>query len=844
MQSTNIPNDIVTFLFAETENSAELTSRFGNEFSKILNDCLSVFETEMESHNGFIFQNLSETPVCAFSNSCDSIKAAVSCMKKFSIEMPLGLRIGIHKGNAEWNGKDYMGYVTLARTQRIMSASHFGQILVSEDAYADAITSPVITSLLARNELIFKDCGERFLKDLIQPIKIYQVYAPPMTSDFPDLKTLDSKPNNLPIQLSNFIGREDEIAEIKKIISEKRLVTLLGPGGTGKTRLSLQLGADLIDVFRNGVIITEFSILKDPSAIIPAIAKSFGILEQPGKSIEETLISYLKEKEVLIIFDDCESFIHECSLTAEKLLRSIPKLKIIATSRETLKCTGEHIHKVKPLAIPATGENVSPAELIKYESVRLFVERALSVNTGFRITNENASAVAGICRDLDGIPLALELAASKLSAMTVERIHDRLSNRFMFLTGGKRTALPRQQTLKALIDWSYDLLSENEKKLWKRLCVFSGEFTLQSAEKVCSDELLDEFEIIDILESLVEKSIAMNVEKMDRFKLLDSMWYYGRKKLEEEDELQKIQTNHLNYYLQLSNEAETKFRGPDENKFLDMLQSENSNFLSAFEFALNNDFIEEGLKMATSLGRYWMIRCQITDSNRIYEKLFKMSDGVSKSVLAKAYLNASSMANMERNKEKMKLYIEKSLMLYKEIGDELGIAYALNGRAILEYDNHDYLKANSIFEQSLSIARKVNDKYSIAFFSGNLGDSLIFLEEFEKASMCINESMSIYREQGNRRGIAYSLQGLGYIEMEKKDFEKAISFFEDSYELYKQVGDRNRSSEVLTAMIECELRKGNKPRADTLFGECKSIMEDINDKEGIARIEELFAESK
>ncbi|HMS64357.1 MAG TPA: adenylate/guanylate cyclase domain-containing protein, partial [Ignavibacteria bacterium] len=452
------PTGNVTFLFTDIEGSTKLAQEFVEHYPAALIKHNIILNETVKSNNGFVFKTVGDAFCCAFQNSHDAVNAACEIqmllLRYDWKEVKIKIRIGIHSGKAEWNGKDYMGYITLARVSRVMSAANGEQIIISNDALELCDTNNLFS-----DKIFFRDLGERRLKDVIQPINLFQINSPGLREDFPPLKTLDARPNNLPAQLTNFIGKEEEVKAIKEILKESRLVTLLGTGGAGKSRLTIQIAADLIDDFANGVWFIELAPLSNPDYLAQTIASVFNLQSSPDLEITDVLINYLNEKEILLIFDNCEHLTEACSVLAEKLLVNSPGLKILASSREVLRSGGEKIHHVLPLKHPAINEEVTPLQLSQFEAVRLFIERAIAVKPDFRVNNDNVSALAQICYRLDGIPLAIELAAARIKILTVNEINNRLENRFNLLTGGKRTDAPRQQTFRALIDWSYDLLS-------------------------------------------------------------------------------------------------------------------------------------------------------------------------------------------------------------------------------------------------------------------------------------------------------------------------------------------------------------------------------------------------
>ena len=600
------PTGTVTFLFTDIENSTRLALEHPNTFQSALEIHHDILRKAIESNNGFVFEIIGDAFCCAFEKAEDAVKAAVDAQADLSKQnwqdAGIKIQIGIHTGYAEWNEKKYLGYLTLAKTARVMSAAYGEQILISNEVYE--ITRDKFDAVKEK-DISFRDLGERRLKDMNYPVRLFQILFDELRSEFPPLKTLDARPNNLPVQLTNFIGREEELKHSKRLLKDTRLLTLTGSGGAGKTRFSLQAGADLIDDFENGVWLAELAAVSDPDTLDIVLMNALGLKEEPNKTPEDILTDHLKDKELLIILDNCEHLIIACAELTERLLSACPRLKIIATSREALNCSGEQTYRIPPLSQPDLNSNDTPEDLMRYESVRLFIERAIAVNPKFRVTNSNAPAMAGICSRLDGIPLALELAAARTKSLSVERIYQKLDDRFNLLTGGRRTSLPRQQTLKALIDWSYDLLTEKEKILLSRLSVFSGGWALESAEEICSDEMINKNEILDLLGHLTEKSIIIYDEPEERYRILETIKQYGCEKLTAGN---NIYTKYLNYFLELSEKAEPEFQAGDTKIWLDKIETDHKNIQSAIEWAVRNNNTEKAALAAAAIGRFWNTR--------------------------------------------------------------------------------------------------------------------------------------------------------------------------------------------------------------------------------------------
>lgn len=503
----DLPTGTITFLFTDVEGSTKLWEQYPDTMRPVLTRHDALVEDWVERYDGTVVRPRGEgdSRFAVFVRATDAVVAACAIQQAlFSEPWPtsisLRVRVALHTGEADLRDGDYYGSA-VNRCARLRSIGHGGQTLLSQVTYElvrDALPEAVRLSAL----------GSHRLKDLQRPEQVFQLLHPALPDNFPPLKSLDALPNNLPMQLTSFIGRQREMAEVKQLLTNSRLLTLTGAGGCGKTRLGLQVSADLLEEYVDGVWLAELAALTDPMLVPQAVASVLSAREEPGRQQIETLTDFLKLKSLLLVLDNCEHLVAACAQLATALLRFCPNLWILATSREALGIAGETIWRIPPLSLPSA--QMAPLErLIQYEAVRLFIERATAVLPAFTVTNQNAPAVAQVCYRLDGIPLAIELAAARVKVLTVEQIYDRLDNQFRLLTGGSRTALPRQQTLRGAIDWSYNLLSEAEQALLCRLSVFAGGWTLEAAEAICAGENIDEIEVLDLLTYLADKSLVI-----------------------------------------------------------------------------------------------------------------------------------------------------------------------------------------------------------------------------------------------------------------------------------------------------------------------------------------------
>ena len=840
----NVPTELVTFLFTDIEGSTKLSQEFPETLQAALEKHHSIMQEAVESNNGFVFEIIGDAFCCAFANASDAVKAAYDSQTNLSKEKwddaVIKVRMGIHSGNAEWNGKRYMGYITLARTARIMSAAYGEQIIISNDTFKlvkENFTDGRIGEIRNEgtgNEISFRDLGERRLKDVIQPIRLFQIISPGLREDFPPLKTLDARSNNLPVQLTSFIGREEEMKQVKSLLRQTHLLTLTGSGGAGKTRLSLQIAADVIDDFANGVWLVELAPLLEPAFLPRAISEALGVQEEPERALEDTLCDYLREKEILIILDNCEHLIEACSSLAEKLLSNSAKLKLIATSREALRCSGEQTHSVLSLEVPDPKDEISPEKLTQYEAARLFIERALSVNPNFRVNSENAHALAEICYQLDGIPLAIELAAARIKILSLEKIYERLNDRFNLLTGGKRTALPRQQTLRALIDWSYSLLSEKEKLLWDRLSVFAGGWTLEAAEKIFSDGKIRKEEVFELLNYLTEKSIIVFDEVKERYRMLETVRQYGEKKLNESEEQEDIPMNHLKFFMELAEEAEPKLYGTEMQSWLLKLESENGNLEKALHWSLEMKESEKGIRLAGGLGYFWQVRGHFSAGIRWLGNILDNTSSVTNYARGKALNFAGALISSQGEYKRARKLIEESLSIYRQIEDKYGMAMSLNNFGHVTFMQGKDKWALELYKECLDISIEIKDKRSIANSLRGIGNVAFNQGEHDQSNEFYEKSLTVYREIGDKRAIASVLNSLGNMPFERGKYDLACRLYEESLALNREIGDKRGTAVSLNNLGNVAFEQGDCKRSKELNEESLLIYRSIGDKRGIA----------
>ena len=524
----------------------------------------------------------------------------------------------------------------------------------------------------------------------------------------------DASSANLPTPLNRFIGREQEVAEIRELLPTTQVLTLTGTGGCGKTRLALQIGAEASSTseFPHGVCWVELAALTDPVLIPQQIAASLGIMEQAGRRLTEVLSDFLQPKKLLLILDNCEHLVTACAQLVEVLLSTCPALCILATSREALNIPGERVWRVPSLSLPETSYVPSREELVRYGAIQLFIERAAAILPSFQLSGENAAAVLQICRRLDGIPLATELAAARVNVLSVEQIAIRLDDAARLLTGGRRTALPRQQTLRATMDWSYSLLLEQERLLFRRLSVFAGGLSLEAAEAICTDAGIAEGEILDLLARLVDKSLVLVEEREGdrRYRFLETIRQYALERLWEAGEAARLQERHWTWYMALVERAEQETFSPQQAAWFNRIEREHDNLRAALRYLLEGGQVGIAARIgAGALWHFWLYRGYLTEGRNVLERILQQY-GEQTSARAWVLLNAGVLARYQDDWSRATVLLEESLDLSRTLRERQLIAYILNALGELRCSRGDYERATTLYDECLSLLRELGDR--------------------------------------------------------------------------------------------------------------------------------------
>jgi predicted ATPase/class 3 adenylate cyclase len=830
----NLPTGTLTFLFTDIEGSTKLWEQDSSSMQVALARHEEVLRSAIEERGGYVFKTVGDAFCCAFPTAPDALEAALETQRRLlSSEWeesgPLRVRMALHTGAAEERDGDYFG-PPVNRVARLLSAAHGGQVLLS-----------LPTQELVRDQLPWgtslRDLGEHRLKDLFRPERVFQLLALGLPSEFPPLRTLDAYRNNLPLQPTPLVGREKEVAEVCERLSrpEVRLLTLTGAGGAGKTRLGLQAAAELTEGFEDGAFFVSLAAIRDLELVVSAVAGTLGVKEAGGQPLLESLEDHLGEKHILLMLDNFEQVLEAAPMVTE-LLSAAPYLKVLATSRIPLRLYGEHEYSVPPLALPDP-ERPPPVErLTHYEAVRLFVERAQAAKADFSVTNENAPAVAEICHRLDGLPLAIELAAARIKLLTPQAMLARLGNRLKLLTGGARDLPERQRTLRSAIEWSYGLLDGGEKVLFARLAVFSGGCTLEAVEAICDAEGDLPVEVLDGVESLVDKSLLRQKEGVGgepRLVMLETIHEYAREKLEDNGEVETIKRAHAYYFLTLAEEAAPKLTTAEQEAWLERLETEHDNLRAALSRSLGRNDADLALRLGGALWRFWFVRGYLSEGLRWLEEVLDLGGGVT-ALRAEVLNGAGDLVWSQGNYVRAKELYEESLALSRQLGDKRDIAVALENLGSVARNWGDYATARSLFEEALPLRRELGDKWGLAESLFLWGAAATFQGDYATARPLLEEALVLYRETGEQRGIGEALGVLGLLTASQDDYGAAGNLIEEAKAVMKRLGYRRGVGKVLGAHGDLALEQRDYELAYALYEEALTIFVDFDDKWWIA----------
>lgn len=788
------------FLIADIRGYTRFTQEHGDDAAAQLAARFARFAAEtVATYNGTLIELRGDEALAVFTSPRQAIRAAIALQSCFAAEsarepsLPLDVGIGLDAGEAVPVMGGYRGGA-LNLAARLCSLAGPGEIFASE----------TLVGLARKMEgFAYLDRGQVNLKGLSDPVHVIQVVPEDdIPSNVPRFTIHVTPTSNLPTQATSFIGREQEVAAITTMVrrDDVCLLTLTGPGGTGKTRLVLQVANAVLNDFADGVFFVPLAPLTDPDLVASAVATTLAVREQGNQGLADLLKEHLRARELLLVLDNFEHVVEAAPLVGE-LLAACPRLKVLATSRTVLRLAAEHDYAVPPLAVPDLARLPDVASMRQYDAVALFIQRAQAAKADFAITNESAPAVAEICARLDGLPLAIELAAARIRLFPPHALLSRLSKRLQVLTGGARDLPTRQQTLRGAIDWSYGLLNEGEKRLFARLAVFAGGCTIEAAETVCDAGGDLGMDALDGLSSLVEKSLLQQVgENEPRLVMLETIREYAAERLEESGDQDQVRRHHTQYYLLLAEEAEPELTGPDQRMWLDRLEVEHDNIRAGLRQAFDQGDVEVGLRLVAAVWPLWYAHAHFREGMRWLEQGLAQGTGVSEPVLARALAGGGTLARLQG----------------------------------------DYPRAVAMHEESLQLLRGVGEKLDVARALSSLGQALEKEGDYERAKALFEEAIALHRELGNKRGIIRSLGFLAWVAVKQGDADQAVALAQESLAVNQDVGDKWTEAATLHTLGTALWKQGDVERAEKVLKASLSLSRDLQAKLVIAYcLEEL-----
>jgi predicted ATPase/class 3 adenylate cyclase len=834
-----LPTGTVTFVFTDLEGSTKLADQLGPAYADVLAEHRRAVRELVAAEGGQEFGTEGDAFFLVFGSAPAAVRAAALIQRRTAEGAPK-VRVGIHTGEGVAHEGGYVG-LDLHRVARITAAGHGGQVLLSEAALglvADELPPGVST----------KDLGEHRLKDLRRPEHLFQLVIEGLPADFPPLRGTESEAGNIPAQLTSFVGRERELEELTALVEDSSLVTLTGPGGTGKTRLAIALAMTTRDRYPGGAWFVPLSTVTDPAMVAVAVGEALGLtdLQGPGMTAIDRVIRHVAPRRVLLILDNFEQVLGGAE-TAARIASAAPMARVVATSRSALRVYGEREYQVPPLGLPDPSHLPDLGSLSQFEAVRLFVDRATAVRPGFEVTTENAPAVAEITARLDGLPLAIELAAARTRVLTPDQILARMGDRLALLSGGSRDLPARQQTLRQAIAWSYDLLEEPERKLFTRLAVFSGGWTLEEAEPVCGPPAELGMDVLDGLDSLAEKSLLRirDVGGASRFAMLATIREFAVELLAADPDVEAVRRRHAETFLALAERAASTTKGADQRAWLDRLEPEQDNLRAALEWAIGAGEAVIALRLVSALWRFWQMRGHLQEGRGWADRAVSMPGAEAHPVelaqgdeaagslaywqgdmaamtaryahaleLAEAvgdpklladslynYGYTFDMQDMESSGQRLMPVLERALGIYETLGDLTGMAKVRWTIANYEYARRDYAKATELGRQSVEEARAVGNDFQLGWSLFMLGASLVHLraDPLDEARQDLLESLRTFRDSGDLTGILFNLVQLSELFLLTGEAERGVRVGAFADSLLAETGAGLAASERLAS---------------------------------------------
>jgi predicted ATPase/class 3 adenylate cyclase len=804
----HLPAGTVTFLLTDIEGSTRLWEANSEAMSMAVASSYALLEESIGSHGGVrpVEQGEGDSVVAAFARASDALAAALDAQAAlhaagWPTAEPLRVRIALHTAEAQMRDEgNYFGQA-VNRCARLRAIAHGGQTLLSR-----ATHDLVVDRLPDSVELV--DLGVHRLRDLGRPEQVFAAVRADVPATLEPLRSLDWLPNNLPDQLTSFVGRQHELDEVRDALAATRLLTLTGAGGCGKTRLALQAAADTLERWPDGAWWVELAPLAAGELIGSALAGALGALEVPGRSALEAAVDHLAGRRSLVVLDNCEHVLESAAGVVEALLRGCPEVTVLATSRAPLGVGGEADWRVPSLSLPADKAPETVGAVTQSDAVRLFIERAAKVRPNFAVTNANAPAVARICHDLDGIPLALELAAARVRVLSPDQIAAGLGDRFRLLTGGRRSAMPRHQTLRASVDWSHELLSDEERLLFRRLAVFVGGWTLDAVEQVCAGDGLDPYAILDLLTSLVDKSLVLADQGhlAVRYRMLETVREYALDLLRESGEHDALRERHREFFLALAERVEPELFTINQREWLEVLDPEAANLAVAIGRAAQTD-PESALRLCVALTLWWKLRGRFAAAELAYGRALDAADPAPSSPRAQALWGRAYLLTYAGDYEAGIGTAQEALALAEAVEDHSTIARALDMLGTIQLFP-DPVGSRPGLERSIELARRAGDDWCLVDATQILGYSHLLCEEIAEAERLLNDALPIIERNGYGEQAAWHWLGMSYGHFFRGEFDRCFELAERAVATAAEVGEPVTAAFAHALMGQLEIAQG------------------------------------
>lgn len=821
---TDLPSGTLTFLFTDIEDSTPLLERLGPErYRGVVEEHAEIMRKAIAEPGGIDLSTAGDSFFAVFESAPAAVGAAVSAQKalashKWPDDGQVRVRMGLHTGEGILGGDNYIG-IDVNIAARIEAAGHGGQVLIS------GATAGLIQRGLSE-EVSLSDLGKHRLKGVAEPEQIFQLTISGLPAEFPLIRTLDARLTNLPAQLTNFIGREKELEDARRLLDGARLLTLTGPGGTGKTRLALQVAAESLADFDDGVLFVPLAAITDPSLFMSAVATTLSLTDTGSASIEDLVTQYLAERTLLLVFDNFEQIVAAAPRVGE-ILAAAPQVKAIVTSREPLHLSGEQEFQVPPLGLPDPRKLPPLEALSHYDAVALFVQRARAVESSFNVTNENAPAVAEIAARLDGLPLAIELAAARIKLLSPDRMLARMQDRLSLLRSGSPDIPQRQKTLRDAIAWSYDLLDAEGKSLLCQLGVFMGGFTLENAEAVVTEGT----DLFDGISSLLDKSLVrQDLDEKDegRFSMLETIREYALEQLDARGERQEIARRHADLFFGIAEEAEPHLESKDAPEWLERLEKDHDNLRAALNFLADQGDAEGAMLMGGRLWRFWHFRGHLTQGRQMLERVLDLPSAQAPTAgRAKALVGLAGLIYWQADYAGAEEDYKEALEIYRALEDHSNIGWTLYSISTTYGMRNDFEGSLPYALEAVDVFRRAGDRRGLAVAQSDLAWTKTFRGELAGAMEAFEESAQILREFGDTFNLATVLFGLSYRAAEAGEYEEALARALEALDLFQELGDMTGIGLVLLALAGVAIRAGDCEKALRLGGGAEKLREEF-----------------